>query len=130
MSRLKTPLQKKLASLALDRRNEYGENDKSSRKAIPRGKQRGRQSLRRAAKRPLRDAARFVDDESAGEAQFDVTSAMIQAKRRAFRKHADTALGAMLKYRNVPYVPTWEGGDPFWKIRDIYQPRARKLDRS
>jgi hypothetical protein len=35
MSRLKSPQQKKLASLALDRRNVYGENDKASRKLIP-----------------------------------------------------------------------------------------------
>ena len=51
--RRKTPPEKKRLSLVRDRRNTYGENDKSSRKNIRRGKQRGQMQLRRAVAQQL-----------------------------------------------------------------------------
>lgn len=130
MSKLKTPKQKKLASLALDRRNVYGENDKASRKLIPRGKQQSHQASRRAANRPLRGAGTLVDDDSASKAQFDVQSALIQAKRKSFKKRSDAPLGAVLKAKDEPYIPPWQGADRLSVHREILDPRKRKIDRS
>ena len=50
MSRIKSPQDKKNASLERDRRNTYGENAKSSRKNIPQSKQLSHQAERRATK--------------------------------------------------------------------------------
>lgn len=130
MSKLKTPKQKKLASLALDRRNVYGENDKASRKLIPRGKQSSHQALRRAAKRPLLNAELVVNEDSAGQAEFEVQTALIQAKRKSFKKRPDAPLGAVLKAKAEPYVPPWRGGDPLGVYREILDPKKRKIDRS
>jgi len=130
MSKLKTPKQKKLASLALDRRNVYGENDKASRKSIPRRKQQSHQASRRAAKRPLHGARVLVEEGSADQAQFDVQSAIIQAKRKSFKKVPDAPIGAVLKAKNKPYVPLWQGGDRLGVHREVLDPRKRKIDRS
>ena len=48
-----TPQQKKANSLAKDRRNTYGENDKASRKAIPTRKAQENRKVRRKAKQDL-----------------------------------------------------------------------------
>jgi hypothetical protein len=48
MSTVKSPEAKKQLSLERDRRNRYGENSKSSRKSIQRGKQRQHMDERRA----------------------------------------------------------------------------------
>jgi len=119
MSRLKTPQQKKLASLALDCRNVYGENDKASRKLIPAGKQSGRQALRRAAKRPLLNTELLVDQDSANCVEFGVQSAAIQARRKSFKKWPDAPLGAVLKAKAEPYVPIWQGADRLGVFRNI-----------
>jgi hypothetical protein len=47
MSTIKNPEEKKQLSLERDRRNRYGENSKSSRKSIQRGKQRRHMDERR-----------------------------------------------------------------------------------
>ena len=130
MSKLKTPKQKKLASLALDRRNVYGENDKASRKLIPAGKQLSHQSLRSAAKRPLLKTERLVDEDSANRAEFDVQSALIQSKRKSFKKRPDAPLGAVLKDKTGAHLPVWQGADPWGVYREILDPKKRKIDRS
>ncbi|HUB50810.1 MAG TPA: hypothetical protein VL986_01500 [Terracidiphilus sp.] len=130
MSRLKTPKQKKLASLALDRRNVYGGNDKASRKGIPRSKQMSHQSLRRAAKRPLLKTELLADEDSANRVEFDVKSALAQSKRKSFKKRPDAPLGAVLKEKAEPYVPIWQGADRLGVYREIYDPKKRKIDRS
>jgi hypothetical protein len=130
MSKLKTPKQKKLASLALDRRNVYGENDKASRKLIPAGKQMSHQGLRREAKRPLLKAELLADEDSANRAEFDVQSALTQSKRKGFKKRPDAPLGAVLKKKVAPYIPIWQGADRLGVYREIYDPKKRKIDRS
>jgi hypothetical protein len=130
MSKLKTPKQKKLASLALDRRNVYGENDKASRKLIPREKQLSHQALRRAAKRPLHDAGMLVEEDFASQIQFDVQSAVIQAKRKSFKKRPDAPLGAVLNSKDKPYIPLWQGADRLGVYREVLDPRKRTIDRS
>jgi hypothetical protein len=130
MSKLKTPKQKKLASLALDRRNVYGENDKASRKLIPRGKQLSHQALRRAAKQPLLNAELVVNEDSASRVEFEVQTALIQAKRKSFKKKPDAPIGAVLKKKAEPYVPIWQGADRLGVYREILDPKKRKVDRS
>jgi hypothetical protein len=114
----------------LDRRNVYGENDKASRKSIPRGKQSSQQALRSAAKRPLRNTELLADEDSASRVEFDVQSAVIQAKRKIFKKRADAPLGAVLRAKAEPYVPIWQGADRLGVYREILDPKSRKIDRS
>jgi hypothetical protein len=96
MSKLKTPREKKLASLALDGRNVYGENDKSSRKAIPLKKQLSHQALRRASKQPLALLNSQIGEDGLVLAEAALLSNEIKAKRGRFRKRPDEALGNVL----------------------------------
>ena len=59
--RRKTPQEKKILSYAKDCRNNYGENDKSSRKAIPRRKQQQRQNERRVLKANLKKSVEGIE---------------------------------------------------------------------
>jgi hypothetical protein len=97
VSKFKTPREKKLASLALDRRNVYGENDKSSRKNIPLSKQHSNQVLRRAANQPLQGLTGSVEEDAANQAESDVRTAVIAKKRRGFKKSPDAPLGVFLE---------------------------------
>ena len=97
MSKFKTPREKKLASLALDRRNVYGENDKSSSKNIPLSKQHSHQALRRAANQPLQGLTGLVEEDAANQAESDVRTAVIAKKRRGFKKSPDAPLGVFLE---------------------------------
>src|SRR5258708_34402650 len=54
VSTVKNPEEKKRVSLARDRRNRYGENSKSSRKSIPRGRKRRPQAESRTQWEGLR----------------------------------------------------------------------------
>jgi hypothetical protein len=130
MSRLKNPQQKKLASLALDRRNVFGDNDKATRKSIPRGKQSSQQALRSAAKRPLLNTELLVDEDSANHVEFEVQSAVLHGKRKIFKKEPDAPLGAVIKRKTESYIPIWQGGDRLGVHREIYDPKKRNLDRS
>lgn len=49
----KSPQEKKRLSLKKDRRNTYGENDKASRKNIPRSKAKSHRAVRHTAKDDL-----------------------------------------------------------------------------
>ena len=89
MSKLKTPQDKKRASLTKDRRNDYGANAKASRKNIPRSKARVERAYRRGVHESLRGAAAPVD-----EASLDVSEKQIADVRRR--------LGEFRKYRDIP----------------------------
>jgi hypothetical protein len=99
MSKVKTPREKKLASLALDNRNVYGENDKASRKGIPRSKQLSHQALRRAAKRPLQNIGPGLEEDDLVQREAEVKQSEIQGKRKAFKKKPDAPLAAILEYK-------------------------------
>jgi hypothetical protein len=95
----KTPQEKKELSLKRDRRNVYGENDKASRKGIPRSKQRSHMAERRAvqsALAPVKQAGAF-DVEVADEVQFAAKTKTIVGKRKSFRKKPDQPLGLILE---------------------------------
>ena len=101
MSKFKTPREKKLASLALDSRNVYGENDKASRKRIPRAKQESHQALRRAAKQPLQNIDSSLEEDDLDRANAAVKESEIHGKRKSFRKKPDAPLGAILEYKTT-----------------------------
>jgi hypothetical protein len=93
VSKLKTPREKKLASLALDRRNNYGENKKSSRKNIPKSKQRSHQVLRRQAKQPLANITSQLPEDQIDFVESVVLTSEIKNKRAGFTKDPDIPLG-------------------------------------
>jgi hypothetical protein len=83
----KTPQEKKHLSYEKDRKNCYGENDKSSRKAIRENKACSRRRIRRAVKK-----VKIVD----GDLE-DASEAEIKARQRCvFVKSPDCPLGEWL----------------------------------
>ncbi|MFO1109249.1 MAG: hypothetical protein U1E61_08710 [Bradyrhizobium sp.] len=99
MSKVKTPQQKKRLSYQHDRRNTYGENQKSSRKNIPRSKQLSHQDERRSVRQALLAAQGDVAEEVADEAQSQVLRRGRMKKLEAFRKSPDSPLGEVVKRR-------------------------------
>jgi hypothetical protein len=92
-----TPQEKKRLSYERDRRNTYGENDKSSRKNIPRGKRLAVRAARRSVSVALVDVRGNVDGGPA-----DKVEPRIAGRRRArFRKWRDEPLGAAVASRSV-----------------------------
>jgi len=100
MSKVKSPQEKKAASLNLDRRNVYGENAKSSRKNIPLSKQRSHQAERRAANQPLIQLTGAVEEDVATEAEAEARTRAIEQKREGFRKRPDAPLKAVLIHKS------------------------------
>jgi hypothetical protein len=99
VSRIKSPQEKKNASLERDRRNTYGENAKSSRKNIPKSKQLSHQAERRAAKTPLVSLKENIEEDAAVAAELKVREQIIEKKRKGFRKKPDSPLKAVLQYK-------------------------------
>ena len=88
MSKLKSPRQKKVASLARDRRSVYGENDKATRKNLPRKKAR----LNRAFRHEVHEGLR-VDGAPVGGLELDELDASVSAvRRKKFKKLPDLPL--------------------------------------
>jgi hypothetical protein len=96
VSKIKSPSQKKLLSLRRDRRNVYGENSKSSRKNIPKGKQRQHMDERRAVAHVLGQLKGQVGDDAASEAELEVKLTIADSRNRGFRKVPDKPLGVLL----------------------------------
>ena len=99
LSKVKTPQEKKRQSYDHDRRNTYGENNKSGRKNIPRSKQRSHQDERRAIRQVLIGAHGDVASEVADEAQSHALSKGRMKQLRAFRKSPDRPLGVVVTRR-------------------------------
>ena len=99
MSKVKTPQEKKRQSYQHDRRNVYGENQKSSRKNIPRSKQLSYQEERRSVRQVLIAAQGSVADQVADEAQSQALSKGRTKKLKAFRKSPDRPLREVVKRR-------------------------------
>jgi len=96
VSAIKSPKEKKRLSLARDRRNTYGENSKSSRTSIRRGKQRRHMDERRTAGEALSHLKGHVPEDDATEAELRARTRMTDSQRRGFRKKPDTPLGIVL----------------------------------
>lgn len=93
MRRRRTPQEKKRLSLAKDRRNAFGENDKASRKAIPRRKAAVNRANRRGDSTALAGAVGTPDDE-VGDA---VEQRLLGRRRKVWRKWPDQPLGEALE---------------------------------
>jgi hypothetical protein len=90
MKRL-SPQEKKALSYARDGRNAYGENDKASRKAIPRRKRQGARAIRRLANQQLPKDVTEVPVEQTEE--IDRVIAMAKHKpKHNWRKKPDIPL--------------------------------------
>lgn len=97
MSKVKSPGQKKSLSLKKDRRNDYGENAKASRKNIPRRKRESHQRERRVVSQEL--AVLKVDgtEDTATEAQVRAKQQARVQQLHAFKKKPDIPLGEKLR---------------------------------
>ena len=91
-----TPQQKKQLSYAKDRRNTYGENNKSSRKNIPLSKALDIRSERRAQDSALAKAVAATNVHQLDAVENSVRS----TKPRQWRKWPDKPLGEVLICKN------------------------------
>ncbi|MER7133432.1 hypothetical protein [Streptosporangium saharense] len=91
--RRRSPQEKKRLSYAKDRRNDYGENDKSSRRNIRRNKQAPHRANRHHDHQIL-EAAIGVVDAQTGE---DVEARLLVKRRKAWRKVPDAPLGEIVQ---------------------------------
>ena len=91
MKRL-SPQQKKRLSYLRDRRNDYGESDKASRKAIPMRKRWVARSYRRATNQQLPKNALVGEADDLAEAEEGVLS----VRRKSWKKRPDVPLGEYL----------------------------------
>jgi hypothetical protein len=78
-STIKSPQDKKRHSLQKDRRNTYGENSKSSRKNIRKGKQRTHMEERRVANATLGTIKGNRDEDAVVAAELEARIRMIQS---------------------------------------------------
>jgi hypothetical protein len=101
VSKIKSPAEKKRLSLTKDRRNTYGENSKSSRKNIAKGKQRRHMDERRAVAKVLSGLKGHVDDDAASKAELEVRLAISDSRNRGFRKVPDEPLGVVLARKKL-----------------------------
>lgn len=90
MTRRRSPQEKKRLSYAKDRRNRYGENDKSSRKNIPRAKRRRLRAERHRTHQALAVAVGAIDDRGGTLAEDRLARA---PQGTHWRKAPDTPLG-------------------------------------
>jgi len=96
VSTVKSPEEKKQLSLERDRRNRYGENSKSSRKSIQRGKQRQHMDERRAVGEVLGRLKGNIREDEATAAELLVKIKIADSRGRGFKKRPDTPLGVVL----------------------------------
>lgn len=89
----RTPQEKKELSYAKDRRNTYGENDKSSRKNIPASKARVNRSYRRKVNDVLQVASELVEPQELEAVEHKVAS----VKREFWKKAPDAPLGEVVE---------------------------------
>jgi hypothetical protein len=93
----RSPQEKKALSYARDRRNMYGENDKSSRKNIPLRKRMVNKANRNAVQQQLRQAVGVTAVERAERAEERVRG----ARRKTWRKHPDLSLRQALDLKRA-----------------------------
>jgi hypothetical protein len=105
MSKLKSPQEKKKASLDHDRRNAYGENDKASRKLIPLRKQQSNQAERRTSSQPLARLKGKFDENEAVASELESRTQTVVQRRTGFRKKPDARLKDLLAYQRTGRWP-------------------------
>ncbi|MGH3544670.1 MAG: hypothetical protein ACRDPW_01860 [Mycobacteriales bacterium] len=95
----RSPQQKKALSYVRDRRNDYGENDKSSRKNIRRNKRMPNRADRHRERRCLAAATGPVTDEDAEQAELTLQAKKSMWLRERWRKSSDTPLADTVAYK-------------------------------
>ena len=85
----KSPQAKKKLSYERDRRNAFHENNKASRKAIPRNKRSVVRQYRRAVTATM----------AAADPAADLDSAVKEVKRKKWKKVADEPLGEVVRWK-------------------------------
>jgi hypothetical protein len=98
----KSPPEKKRLSLSKDRRNSYGENDKSSRKNIPLSKALSHRKVRRKAKSLEQDWQR-IEETKAESRELTLVTPRLQKGR--YEKSPDMPLGKLLQGRRTKANP-------------------------
>ncbi len=106
MSTVKNPEDKKRLSLERDRRNTYGENSKSSRKDIKRGKQRTHMDERRTVGQVLGNLKGSIPDDEATAAELIAKTKTTTKRREGFKKRPDTPLGVVLRRKRNNTKPS------------------------
>ncbi|MCW8883648.1 MAG: hypothetical protein OQK12_00165 [Motiliproteus sp.] len=92
MSKIKNPQENKALSYAKDRRNAYGENDKSSRKNIRKNKRLKARAERSSQGKLKNLSAHSLDDDYALDVEADVNAALKKKRAFGFRKMPDQSL--------------------------------------
>ena len=95
VKRRKTPQEKKRLSYTKDRRNDYGENDKSSRKNIRRNKRMPHRANRHRDHQILEAARGPADEQSSGAAE----ERLYVRRPKRWKKFRDAPLGEILQGR-------------------------------
>ncbi|WP_433660453.1 hypothetical protein ACQPW1_47295 [Nocardia sp. CA-128927] len=91
----RSPQEKKQLSYAKDRRNSYGENDKASRKNLPRKRARVHRANRHRAHTDLRGAIGLLDVEAS-----DAAEVRLRGRRpKTFAKHPDVPLAVHVRWQ-------------------------------
>ncbi|MFG1790466.1 hypothetical protein [Nocardia sp. NPDC049149] len=91
----RSPQEKKQLSYAKDRRNNYGENDKASRKNLPRKRARVHRANRHQAHTDLHGAIGPVDAEAS-----DAAEVRLRGRRpKSFYKRPDVPLGTFVRWQ-------------------------------
>ena len=101
MSKNKSPQKKKQLSLERDRRNTYGENSKSSRKNIARGKQQAHQKERHAVHDALTTLGQSPTEEDAVAAEGLAKEVARVKHVRGFKKTPDEPLQKVLETKRA-----------------------------
>ncbi|MFE9579307.1 hypothetical protein ACFYO1_23175 [Nocardia sp. NPDC006044] len=91
----RSPQEKKQLSYAKDRRNDYGENDKASRKNLPRKRARVHRANRHRAHAELHGATGPLDVEASDAAETRLRG--LRPKR--FKKQPDVPLGEYVRWK-------------------------------
>jgi len=92
--RRRSPQEKKRLSYLKDRRNDYGENSKSSRKNIRRSKRFPHRANRRRVHQILESVNGAVDEFAGEEAE----RRMLARRPKSWRKYRDTPLGEIVAF--------------------------------
>ncbi|GAT68124.1 hypothetical protein PS9374_03785 [Planomonospora sphaerica] len=105
--RRRSPQEKKRLSYAKDRRNDYGENDKGSRKNIRRSKRAPHRANRHRVNQVLEAAVGAVDE----GAEEEVERRLLVKRPKSWEKSPDAPLGEIVQY-TLRRRMTLETGDP------------------
>ncbi|WP_282783431.1 MULTISPECIES: hypothetical protein [unclassified Nocardia] len=92
----RSPQEKKALSYAKDRRNDYGENDKSSRKNIPRNKRVPNRADRHRERQVMASALGPVSVDAAERAEVELRGKRSKWLNMRWRKHRDAPLGEVV----------------------------------